>query len=256
MRLPRTPTAALLGLVASAALVLAGPAAPASAADLGTLTVTPTTGPVGSGVADATPMLTAVTTSAACPTGYGTNAVAKVGPVGGPYSNLDRIGSDNNYDAGPFTLGSNRSMAKALGAVPRNGDYEVVVQCSGEILGDNPGYFRVGITVAAGTWTVRAGGPAPGPSGSAPAGTRGSMTLNASVAPSPGAAGPSASPPGASAAPSPGPGGSGSGGGSLPRTGVAIVAIVALGALLTAGGVLLRRMGRRHAAFVGDDLAG
>lgn len=182
--------AALLGAAVVSSVALVGVSSPAFAADLGTLTITPTTGSVGVDVNDATPMFTSATTSAACPTGYGTNAVAKVGPVGGPYNNLNRIGSDNNYDAGPFTLGTNRSMAKALGAVPGNGNYEIVIQCSGEILGDNADYFRAPITVNNGTWTVKGAvvatptttALAASPAGSAAYGA--TVTLTATVSPS------------------------------------------------------------------------
>ncbi|MFU8870445.1 Ig-like domain-containing protein [Micromonospora sp. SL4-19] len=182
--------AALLGAAVLSSVAVVGVSSPAFAADLGTLTITPTSGSVGSGVDDATPMFTSAATSAACPTGYGTNAVAKVGPVGGPYNNLNKIGSDNNYDAGPFSLGTNRSMARALGGVPANGNYEIVIQCSGEILGDNPNYFRAPIKVNNGTWTVAGvvvAEPTTTTLAASPAGTAAygaPVTLTATVTPS------------------------------------------------------------------------
>ncbi|MEU8259060.1 Ig-like domain-containing protein [Micromonospora sp. NPDC048999] len=182
--------AALLGAAVLSSVAVVGVSSPAFAADLGTLTITPTSGSVGSGVDDATPMFTSATTSAACPTNYGTNAVAKVGPVGGPYNNLNKIGSDNNYDAGAFSLGTNRSMARALGAVPANGNFEIVIQCSGEILGDHKDYFRAPITVSNGIWKL-AGAVTAEPTTTAltvaPAGTAAygaPVTLTATVTPS------------------------------------------------------------------------
>ncbi|MEU8259063.1 hypothetical protein AB0C02_00340 [Micromonospora sp. NPDC048999] len=233
MRQSTTLTAVLTGLLL--AVVAAGPA---YAADLGTLTITPTSGSVGSGVDDATPMFTSATTSAACPTGYGTNAVAKVGPVGGPYHLLNKVGSDNDYDAGAFSLGTNRSMAKALGAVPANGNFEIVIQCSGELLGDHPNYFRAPITVADGTWSASTQ-PVP------PGGSSGSMTLRVEVAPAPGGSG--------SPTPSTGPtdgsdGPDSPGGGPLPVTGLAIGAVVAAGLLLVGVGAVLRATARRRRA--------
>ncbi|MFU8870448.1 hypothetical protein [Micromonospora sp. SL4-19] len=244
MRQSTTLAAALTGLL----LALVVPAVPAYAADLGTLTITPTSGSVGSGAGDATPMFTSAATSAPCPTGYGTNAVAKVGPVGGPYNNLNKIGSENNYDAGPFSLDTNRSMAKALGGVPANGNYEIVIQCSGEILGDNPNYFRAPITVRDGTWTVSAASPQPS---NPPGGPSGSIGLRAEVAPAPGGS----SPADPSASPTARPGNPGNGG-TLPRTGLAVAAVVAAGLLLVVAGTVLRAAARRRAAFIGDDLAG
>ncbi len=233
MRQSTTLTAVLTGLLL--AVVAAGPA---YAADLGTLTITPTSGSVGSGVGDATPMFTSATTSAACPTGYGTNAVAKVGPAGGPYQILNKIGGDNNYDAGPFSLGANRSMAKALGAVPANGNYEIVIQCSGEILGEHPSYFRAPITVNDGTWAVASASTQP------PGGSSGSMTLRVEVAPAPGGSGS----PTPSTGPTADPDGPDSPGDDLPVTGLAIGAVVAAGLLLVGAGAVLRATARRRRA--------
>ncbi|MFJ6196614.1 hypothetical protein [Micromonospora sp. NPDC092111] len=166
--------------------------------------------------------------------------------MGGPYNNLNRIGGENNYDAGAFSLEANRSMARALGVVPGNGGYEIVVQCSGEILGDHPNYFRVPITVSAGTWTVSAAPP--GPTGP-PGGPAGTVSLRAEVAPG------TASPTSPTATPSQ-PGDPG-GGGDLPVTGLAIGAVAAAGLLLVTVGAALRAAARRRrAAFVGDEQAG
>ncbi len=146
--------AMLLGAVAVSSASAITVSSPALAADLGTLTISPASGSVTDN-----PAFTSVDTSAACPTGYGTNVAVKVGPVGGPYSNLNRIGSENNYDAAPFTLTTNRSLATALGSAPADGSYEVVVECSGEVLGDNPDLFKAAITVSNGTWSVASAQP-------------------------------------------------------------------------------------------------
>ncbi len=244
-------------ILSSVALALMS--APAQAADLGTLTVTPTTGSVTTN-----PMFTSVTTSSACPTGYGTNAVAKVGPLGGPYSLLNRIGSANNYAAAPFTLTSNRSMATALAHTPTAGAYEIVVVCTGEILGDNPNLFRIRIVVTGDTWAVGSGGSAPGPVPTSPSSTSTSpgspakgnstgVTLSVSIGPNPSAT----SAPTSGGTDGPGPrdsssptptqsAGGGSGGGSLPRTGPAIIIAVAIGGLLIGGGLLLLLLTRRR----------
>lgn len=126
-------------------------AAPASAADLGTLTLTPT-----QGLTTTNPALSALT-SAACPATYGTNAGLKIGKVGsGDYRNLARVGDEANYDQAAFTLTANRSMVSAYGGTAlSNGDYEIAVLCTGESTGDNPDLFRTVITVTGENWQVK-----------------------------------------------------------------------------------------------------
>lgn len=144
--------AVTLSTAAIATLALAGLAAPAQAASpvLGTLALTPTSG----GVTDI-PFVTAATTSAACPTGYGENAGLKVGPVGGPFNLLARIGGAGNYDKAPFTLAASLSLVDALGAAPADGTYEVIITCSG-LTGGYPKDFSTFISVTGGTWAVKA----------------------------------------------------------------------------------------------------
>ena len=145
-----------LGILAAAALATVGvvsvPSA-AMAADLGTLTLSQESGTVS-----AIPMLASVTTSAACPVGYGTNAAVKVGRAG-TFSNLAPIGSANNYADAAFSLSPNRSMARALtgsdtGTVAA-GDWDIVVLCAGEILGDHADMFRTTITVTGNNWVKK-----------------------------------------------------------------------------------------------------
>ena len=220
--------------LAAAVLTLAAavlwPATPAQAAPLGTIALNPTSGTV-----DANSMLVSGTTSAKCPAEYGQNAVLRVGPIGGPYNNLNRIGSDGNYDQAPFTLATNRSMTAALGTQPANGDYEIVIECSGVILGTHPDKFVTAITVTGGNWAARTG-PSPGPVPSASASGSGSVSLNASIAPSPSSGSPSVSP-----AP---PGG----GDDLPTTGFPIALIVLIGLLLLGGGAAAVHVARRRRA--------
>ncbi|MGI5149512.1 Ig-like domain-containing protein [Plantactinospora sp. CA-294935] len=144
-------TTVALSTAAIATLALAGLAGPAQAESpvLGTVALAPTGGSVHDN-----PFVTAATTSAACPTGFGENAALKVGPPGGPYSPLARIGGLANYDQAPFTLAANRSLATALGAAPADGTYEVAVSCSGTT-GTAPKDFSTLITVTGDSWAVK-----------------------------------------------------------------------------------------------------
>ncbi|MFY1673781.1 Ig-like domain repeat protein [Plantactinospora sp. WMMB334] len=144
-------TAVALSTAAIATLALAGPAGPAQADSpiLGTVALTPTSGSVQDN-----PFVTAATTSAACPTGFGENAALKVGPPGGPYSPLARIGGLADYDQAPFTIEANRSLATALGGAPADGTYEVAISCSGAT-GAAPKDFSTLVTVAGGSWAVK-----------------------------------------------------------------------------------------------------
>ncbi|WP_327010360.1 WxL domain-containing protein [Dactylosporangium sp. NBC_01737] len=181
---------ARVGAVAGAAVVssvaLVGLAAPAHAADLGSITLTPTSGTV-----DANPMFTSVTTATACPTGYGTNVAVKIGRVGGPYNNLNTVYSDGGYDTAPLSLAANRSFTRANGNVaPAAGLYEVVIICTSETQGDLPDVFRsINIEVTGANWAVKVAAPAEdttttlavSPASPQVAGT--SVTLTATVAP-------------------------------------------------------------------------
>lgn len=152
-----------LALLSAVALAV-GPAVPAAqaapirrAAAIGPLTITPTSGTV-----DGNPMLVSATTSAPCPARYGAAALLRVGPAGGPYSNIVRPGQTGGYDRAPFTLAANRSMTTSQGAPPADGEYEVVVECVSADLGPHPDRFVAPILVSGGSWRVReaAGRPA------------------------------------------------------------------------------------------------
>ncbi|MFF5233142.1 hypothetical protein [Dactylosporangium sp. NPDC000521] len=229
MRLRRI--AAVAAAVTVAAVTLPGPlTAPAHAAPLGTITVTPASGSV-----DTDPMFTSATASAACPATYGTNAGLRIARAGtSQFANLTRVGDDGNYDAVPPTLKPNRSMRAAFGTTPiTDGDYTLVIVCTGESAGDHPDVFSTTIRVTGTAWTASGGGPGPttGPTTGPTGGTGNKQTLNTEV-------GPAAT----SASPSP----TGTTGGGLPRTGSAVAQIAAVGLGLVAAGVLIVRLVRRR----------
>ncbi|MDG4795276.1 hypothetical protein [Micromonospora sp. WMMD1082] len=138
--------------------------APAGAAPLGSVRL-----PVTSGIVDATPIFASATTSAPCPAGFGRNAQLRVGPPGGPFSNLARPLTDGGYDRAPVTARPNRSFVTALGGAPVDGEWWVVVECLSETQGVHPERFVTPITVSGRQW--RSGRPAgaapatPGPDG-------------------------------------------------------------------------------------------
>ncbi|MEV4626553.1 Ig-like domain repeat protein [Micromonospora sp. NPDC049523] len=178
-------TAALAGAVALSVVGLVGVAAPAQAAALGTLTLNPTTGDVA-----ANPALLGATTSAACPAGFGDQAVLRFGPVGGQVANLNKIASIGNYDQAPFTLDANRSITTALGAAPANGEYLFVIECISGVNGPHPDRFETAVTVTGGAWKVKGAvepatptttALAASPAGPVELGTN--VTLTATVAP-------------------------------------------------------------------------
>ncbi len=142
--------AAVLCAAAVTTVAVAAPAAAADSPILGTVALTP-----ASGLVTDDPFVTAATTSAPCPTGYGQNSSLRVGPVGGPFTLLVRIGSAGRYDQAPVTFAANRSLATALGATPADGTYEVVVTCSGVPAGPHPRVFSTLITVAGTAWSVK-----------------------------------------------------------------------------------------------------
>ncbi|GAA3729744.1 hypothetical protein GCM10022225_09100 [Plantactinospora mayteni] len=122
-------------------------------AALGTLTITPTGGTVGGN-----PMLVSATTSAPCPARYGSAALLRVGPVGGPYSNIARPGGAGGYDTAPVTMNPNRSMVMSQGRPPGDGEYVIVVECVSDTLGTHPDRFESRIVVSGDSWRVRSGG--------------------------------------------------------------------------------------------------
>ncbi|MFK3981607.1 Ig-like domain repeat protein [Micromonospora sp. NPDC050397] len=178
--------AALAGTVALSVVGLVGVAAPAQAAALGSLTLNPTSG----NVAD-NPALVSATTSAACPAGFGDQAVLRFGPVGGQVANLNKIASVGNYDQAPFTLDANRSIATALGnPAPANGDYLFVVECISGVNGPHADRFETAVTVTGGNWRVKGAVDPAAPTTTAlaanPAGPvelGSNVTLTATVAP-------------------------------------------------------------------------
>jgi hypothetical protein len=239
MKGPQSLLSRLVALASASAIatvaMLAVGAAPAQAAPLGTITLTPTSGTV-----DTNPMLTSGTSSAACPTDYGQNAVLRVGPIGGPYNNLNRIGSAGNYDQAPFTLTTNRSLTAALGTTPAPGDYEIVIECSGVLTGTHPDRFITTITVTGNNWAVRTGpGPSSSPTPTVSSGT--SVSLNASIAPSTGGS-PSESPSVSTSPTAPGDGG------GLPTTGFPLALVALVGAVLVGGGAATIRAARKRRA--------
>ncbi|MBY8871945.1 hypothetical protein K7640_08835 [Micromonospora sp. PLK6-60] len=159
----RKLAAHLLTVLSLAAL---GPAAgavlatPAQAAPLGGVRLSATTGTV-----DATPVFAAATASAPCPRGFGRNAQLRVGPPGGPYSNLARPLVGGGYDRQPVTARPNRSFAIALGGAPVDGEWWVVVECVSDTQGVHPDRFVTPITVSGRQW--RAGRPAGAPAATA-----------------------------------------------------------------------------------------
>jgi hypothetical protein len=143
-----------LATVAMLAGVLVYPPLAADAAVLGTLTLAPSSGSVYSN----SPALT-VTTDKPCPAGFSTNATLKAGRDG-VYSNLRAPGSDGRYDTAPITLTANRPPGRPLtgsesGPV-RDGDYEIIVICSGQTQGNQPDVFSTTISVAGDAWRVKA----------------------------------------------------------------------------------------------------
>ncbi|WP_433530878.1 hypothetical protein ACQPYA_01715 [Micromonospora sp. CA-263727] len=161
-RYPRARSAVASVLFLAAASVVAP--APASAAPLGSVRL-----PVTSGTVDTTPIFASATTSAPCPAGFGRNAQLRVGPPGGPFSNLARPLTDGGYDRAPVTARPNRSFATALGGAPVDGEWWVVVECLSDTQGLHPERFVTSITVSGRQWrTGRPAGAAPatpGPDG-------------------------------------------------------------------------------------------
>ncbi|MGI5149513.1 hypothetical protein ACQEVC_24745 [Plantactinospora sp. CA-294935] len=170
---------ALLSGAGTVAAALVGLTPPAQAApSLGTLTIDPSSGNVTDGSAQS-PAFTA-RTSAGCPAGWGAQAQIRVSPAGQPGrpegGNLDRIASATGYDAGPFTLGTNRSIARALDPTPddgnhpapADGDYRITIECLTELAEPHEHWFQTVVTISGSTWQVtQAPTGSPTPTGSA-----------------------------------------------------------------------------------------
>ncbi|GLZ75711.1 hypothetical protein Afil01_05180 [Actinorhabdospora filicis] len=154
MRTRLSRVIALLAATAATALTLLVSASPAQAESpiLGVLSLS-----AASGTVTDTPFVASATTNAPCPSGYGDNASLRAGKPGGPYALLGRIGGDGGYDtAASVTLPASRSLTTVLGGTPADGDYEVVVTCSGVLTGVHPKSFSTYITVTGADWRVKA----------------------------------------------------------------------------------------------------
>ncbi|MDG4764951.1 hypothetical protein O7632_12705 [Solwaraspora sp. WMMD406] len=111
----------------------------------------------GTGTDD--PIFASATTSAPCPDGYGSDALLRVGPPGGPYTNLARPLIDGGYDRRPVSAQPNRSFAVAIGGTaPSDGEWWVVVECFSELHGQHPQRFATSITVTGDQWRLTPGG--------------------------------------------------------------------------------------------------
>ncbi|WP_116068802.1 hypothetical protein [Asanoa ferruginea] len=139
--------------VALAATPLVLPA-PAVAAPLGQVTLAKSAGSV-----DDNPIFASATASAPCPTGFGADAMVRIGPVGGPYANVAKPLTAGGYDKKAVSVKPNRSFTMALGNVrPTDGEWQVVVECYSITDGMHPERFVTPITVSGGRW--RSGRPA------------------------------------------------------------------------------------------------
>ncbi|GIG66410.1 Ig-like domain-containing protein [Phytomonospora endophytica] len=153
MRTRLTRITTVLAATAAALLALFLTASPAHAESpiLGTLTLSATSGTVTD-----TPFVASATTTGSCPAGYGDNTALRVGPVGGPYNLLGRIGGDGGYDNGQaITLAASRSLSTVLGGPPADGTYEVVITCSGVLTGVNAKAYSTYIAVTGANWALK-----------------------------------------------------------------------------------------------------
>ncbi|MEN3609114.1 hypothetical protein AAH979_06140 [Plantactinospora sp. ZYX-F-223] len=271
-------TVVAVGLLSGAGLIaaaLVGLTSPVQAApSLGTLTIDPTSGNVTDGSAQA-PAFTA-RTSAGCPAGWGAQAQIRISPAdqsGSPTGgNLDRIASATGYDAGPFTLGTNRSISRALDPTPddgnhpapADGDYRITIECLTELAEPHEHWFQAVVTISGSTWSVKqAPTGSPTPTGSAtPTPTvtpTASQTPTGSPTPTPtGTASPT---PTETGSPSPTPTETGSptptetespspvqggGGGNLALTGASLPTLLTGGFVLVGTGVAAMLLARRR----------
>ncbi|MFG3688040.1 Ig-like domain-containing protein [Micromonospora sp. NPDC047740] len=169
--------------VTGVVLTLSGPA---QAASLGTLTLSQTSGSVTD-----KPMFLRATTPTPCPKGYGENANLRIGPAGGPYTNLAVALGGGGWDLEPFTIDPNRSFETAAGRVPEDkSKWWVIVDCYSLTEGRHADEFRAPIQVCGSTWTTEATCPSAAqtstmltvtPTGTAYAGAP--VTLTATVTP-------------------------------------------------------------------------
>ncbi|GIG90378.1 hypothetical protein [Plantactinospora endophytica] len=270
------------GMTAAAMVALTPPAQ--AAPSLGTLTISPTSGSVTEGTRDA-PAFTAGT-SAACPAGSGAQAQLRISPAGQPGrpagGNLARIASDTNYDRAPFTLRTDRSIARALDPTPddgnhpapADGDYRITVECMTELAEVHEHWFQALVTISGPTWQVKqAPSGSPTPTGSAdptptasptatptasptasptptptePASPTPTPTETASPTPTPTETASPTPTPTESESPSPSPSQTeGGGGGNLALTGTSLPTLLTGGLVLVVVGVAAMLLARRR----------
>lgn len=156
----RARLAALSALAVAALSAVAFPE-PASAAPLGTIKLSESSGTV-----DKTPIFGTATAAKPCPAGYGADALVRIGPPGGPYQNVATPLRDGGYDKKPVSVKPNRSFARAIGGTPANGEWWVVVECWSLTKGQHAQQFITPLTVTGKSWKV--GQPAGGASLNSP----------------------------------------------------------------------------------------
>lgn len=227
--------------LAAVGLIVGAPTARAQNVSLGAVTLSPSSGAV-----DGTPSFETGTTTAPCPPGYGDNVQLRLGPPGGPYSNIARPAGGGGFDAAPVSLHPDRSFATALGAPPTDGEWWVVVECHSLTQGRHPDRFVTAITVAGGSWQVGAGRAAAPTAGDGANGTSADQELLLTIPP-----GDSTPTPTPSGGPTETPGDDDDDDGGLASTGFpGLLAAVAGLVLIGVGASVVRRFRRRR-----DDLA-
>ncbi|MGN9911044.1 hypothetical protein ACTMTJ_26150 [Phytohabitans sp. LJ34] len=144
----RASLAALSAIAVAALAAIAFPA-PAGAAPLGSVKLSKSTGTV-----DQNPIFGSASASRPCPTGYGSDAMVRIGPPGGPYSNVAKPVTDGGYDKKAVSVKPNRSFTTALAGAPKSGEWWVVVECYSETLGMHQERFITPITVNGRRWKL------------------------------------------------------------------------------------------------------
>ena len=140
----------LLGAAAVASVAfVAVSAAPAHAADLGTVNLSQQ-----SGLTTASPMFALATASAPCPATFGTEAALRIGRVGGPYANLAAIAGGGGHDTTAPAIAPNRSFQQAVGTAFGPGAWQIVIECFSLDAGRHPERFVTNITVTGDQWRV------------------------------------------------------------------------------------------------------
>jgi hypothetical protein len=143
-----------VGLLLTSTAIVMGVlvAAPAQAAALGTIELSPSSGSV-----DANPMFGTATTSAPCPATFGEEARLRVVPASGEVAGLTyfltpALGG-GGYDQAAVVANPNRSFTAANGgAAPADGQWIVVVECFSLTQGKHADRFETTITVCGTQW--------------------------------------------------------------------------------------------------------